>query len=175
MDHVLGRMIAGGRAFSLMHLDLDFFKAVNDTMGHAAGDLVLAHVAQAMVDHTRSVDTVARVGGDEFVILFDGLTDRKRLENVARRLIKELEKPIPVGGASRARISASAGTVLSLEYDRPEAAQMLADADLALYTSKRMGRACHTFFEPEMRDEAVAPAPPPARDVPEAEAGQARG
>lgn len=173
MDHVLGRMIAGGRPFSLMHLDLDFFKAVNDTMGHAAGDLVLAHVAQVMVDHTRSVDTVARVGGDEFVILLDGLTDRKRLDDVARRLIKGLEKPIPVGAASKARVSASAGTVLSLEYDRPDAAQMLADADLALYASKRMGRACHTFFEPGMRDEAAVAAPPRGCDPPEAEAGQA--
>ncbi|MDQ2092263.1 diguanylate cyclase domain-containing protein [Marimonas arenosa] len=158
MDHVLDRLIAGGRPFALMHVDLDFFKAVNDTLGHAAGDHVLQQVAQIMVEQTRSGDTIARVGGDEFVLLFDGLVDARRLESVATRIIGELERPIPFGD-QLAQISASAGTVLSLDYPRPEAAQMLADADLALYASKHKGRAQHSFFSPEMRDPAPAENP----------------
>ena len=157
MDHVLRRLIAGGRPFALMHVDLDFFKAVNDTMGHAAGDHVLAHVARIMIEQTRSGDTVARVGGDEFVILFDGLVDRKRLDAVAKRLIGEMERPIAIAGRV-AQISASAGTVVSRDYDAPEAARMLADADLALYASKRCGRASHTFFADDLRDADAAAA-----------------
>ncbi|MDU8927113.1 diguanylate cyclase [Alisedimentitalea sp. MJ-SS2] len=152
MDHVLERMIESGRPFAVMYMDLDFFKAVNDTMGHAAGDHVLQQVARIMVEETRQDDTVARVGGDEFVLLFDGLIDRKRLDITASRLIKQLERPIAFGDQT-AQISASAGTVLSSHYDRLDAAQMLGDADLALYASKHKGRACHTFFSPQMRED----------------------
>jgi len=159
MDHVLARLITAGRDFALMHIDLDFFKAVNDTLGHAAGDHVLQNVARIMVEETRSEDTVARVGGDEFVILFDGLTDCETLERVAKRIIQKLEVPMPFG-AHMCHVSASCGTVLSLSYDSPEAAQMLADADLALYASKHAGRAQHSFFRVEMRETSAADAPP---------------
>ena len=108
-----------------------------------------------MVEETRSDDTVARVGGDEFVLLFDGLLDQTRLESVATRIIAKLETPIPFGD-QMCQISASGGTVLSSDYAPPDAAGMLADADLALYTSKHKGRACHTFFSPEMRATAEA-------------------
>lgn len=166
MDHILGRLIDSGRRFALMHIDLDYFKAVNDTLGHAAGDHVLQEVARIMVEETRSDDTVARVGGDEFVILFDGLVDEKRLEAAAGRIISKLEVPIPFEGQF-CHVSASGGTVLSSAYAAPDAAQMLADADLALYASKHKGRACHTFFRPELRDEAsaLASAPPDGRDT----------
>jgi diguanylate cyclase (GGDEF)-like protein len=156
MDHVLARLIEAGREFALMHIDLDFFKAVNDTLGHAAGDHVLQNVARIMVEETRSDDTVARVGGDEFVILFDGLTDRETLVRVAERIIKKLEVPMPFG-AHMCHVSASCGTVLSVSYDAPDAVQMLADADLALYASKHAGRAQHSFFRLEMRDAGLSP------------------
>ncbi|MDQ2095019.1 diguanylate cyclase domain-containing protein [Rhodalgimonas zhirmunskyi] len=158
MGHVLDRLITLGRSFALMLIDLDFFKAVNDSMGHAAGDHVLQQVARIMVEETREADTVARIGGDEFVILFDGAEDRAVLDRVARRIIGELEVPIPYGG-QLCHISASSGTVLSGDYAEPKAERLLADADLALYTSKKRGRACHSFFREEMRDETpVGPA-----------------
>jgi diguanylate cyclase (GGDEF)-like protein len=160
MDHILNRLIVAQRPFALMHIDLDYFKAVNDTLGHGAGDQVLQQVARIMVDETRSDDTVARVGGDEFVLLFDGLLDQKRLEAVATRIIAKLETPIPFGD-QMCHISASGGTVLSSDYVPPDATRMLADADLALYASKHKGRACHTFFSPEMRDNAAALTTPP--------------
>lgn len=149
MDHILSRLIGSGTPFSLMHLDLDFFKSVNDTMGHAAGDHVLQEAARIMVTQIREQDTVARVGGDEFVLIFDGLCDESRLGQIATRLIGELEKPIPFNGHV-CRISASIGTVLAVGPTGAKAAQLLHDADLALYSAKRAGRACHRFFRDGM-------------------------
>lgn len=151
MDHILGRLIAGGGSFALMHLDLDYFKSVNDTLGHAAGDHVLQQAARIMVEETRDEDTVARVGGDEFVLIFDRLQNRDRIEQIARRLISQLEQPMPFG-TQTCRISASAGTVLSGPSQHPDPARLLHDADLALYAAKHAGRACHRFFHPSMHD-----------------------
>ena len=144
MDHILARLIGAGQAFALMHLDLDFFKAVNDTMGHAAGDHVLQRVARIMVEEVRKDDTVARVGGDEFVLILTGIQKRETLSRIASRLIARLEKPIHYGGQD-CRVSASLGIVLSVDYDPPVARDMLEDADEALYSSKRQGRARHSF------------------------------
>ncbi|MFV2003042.1 MAG: diguanylate cyclase, partial [Paracoccaceae bacterium] len=94
MDQVLLELISSGASFCLMHLDLDYFKDVNDTLGHAAGDLVLQRVAKVLREQTRAQDTVARVGGDEFVLLFHGLIDQDRLSKIADRIIRELEQPI---------------------------------------------------------------------------------
>lgn len=149
MDHILGRLIGGGGAFAMMHLDLDYFKSVNDTMGHAAGDHVLQKVARIMVEETRDEDTVARVGGDEFVLLFNRLHDRKRLEKIAERLIERLEEPIPFDGQT-CRVSGSIGIILSEQAKTPDATQLLHAADLALYAAKRAGRACHRFYSDEM-------------------------
>ena len=147
LDHVLARLIRTGQDFSLMHLDLDWFKQVNDGQGHAAGDYVLQHVARLMLDETRAGDTVARIGGDEFVLLFHNLTKRSRIEEIAARLLARLEQPVTFEGAV-CRISCSMGTTLSSAYDAPQADQMLADADAALYASKHSGRGRHSFHVP---------------------------
>jgi diguanylate cyclase (GGDEF)-like protein len=147
LEHVLDRLAAGGTPFALMHLDLDFFKAVNDTLGHAAGDHVLQQVARILVDETREQDTVARVGGDEFVLILNGLTDIARLDRIATRIIARLEEPM-IYDDTPCRISGSIGTSLSTYYADPRPDRMMADADLALYASKRQGRAQHSFFTP---------------------------
>ncbi len=152
LDHILDRMIAGGKGFALMNLDLDYFKSVNDTLGHAAGDHVLQQAARIMVEETRDEDIVARVGGDEFVIIFDQLRDRSKLKRIAERLIERLEVPIPFGN-NTCSISASAGTVIRAASAQPEAAQLLHEADLALYAAKHAGRACHRFYHPDMRED----------------------
>ena len=152
MDHVLNRLISGGRDFALMNVDLDFFKSVNDTYGHAAGDAVLQRVAAIMVECTRKSDTVARIGGDEFVLVFEGLMDRNRLNDLACRLIARLEEPI-MYGADECRISASAGTTLSTDVVQPLPATLLYQADIALYASKRAGKAQHMFYTPRLEDE----------------------
>ncbi|MFC4216309.1 GGDEF domain-containing protein [Pseudophaeobacter arcticus] len=151
MDHILNRLIGSGTDFALMHVDLDYFKEVNDTLGHAAGDAVLQSVAQVMVDCTRHTDTVARVGGDEFVIIFGGVNEPKILEALSKRLISRLEEPVPYSGRL-CKVSASAGTTLSIWNAAPvEAAAMLHQADLALYAAKRAGRSQHLFFEQGMQ------------------------
>lgn len=148
MDELLERNTRFGQSFSLMQVDLDYFKAVNDTLGHAAGDLVLQEAARVLVEETRSGDTVVRAGGDEFVLIFAGLTNPDQLAQIARRILSRLEQPILFQGQP-CRISASIGITISDDYANPTADQMLVDADTALYASKSAGRAQHTFGRPD--------------------------
>lgn len=157
MDHYLARYIKSAKPFTLTNMDLDFFKNVNDTLGHAAGDHVLLHVADVLREETRDDDVVARVGGDEFVILFKGLEREQRLENIAARLIQKLEIPIPYK-SKICNISCSLGSTISSHYDELDAQTLLNDADIALYASKNKGRACHTIF-------STIPAAEVTRDV----------
>ena len=141
---------SGGRdetapPFALAHLDLDFFKQVNDTHGHAAGDAVLTEVARILQAETREHDLVARVGGDEFVLVLRAMTDPDALEALGQRIIARLEAPVPVGDAL-ARISGSLGVVISVDYPVAEPERMLADADRALYASKHAGRSRVTIL-----------------------------
>ncbi len=152
VDHILPRMIENDKEFAVMQMDLDFFKAVNDTMGHAAGDHVLQQVAKILVEETRDDDVVARVGGDEFVLVFSNVKRRAILSDIASRMISEIEKPMVFNGENCC-ISSSIGIAMSGETTPLTVAQLLADADTALYASKHKGRACHTFFDPGMVDE----------------------
>lgn len=155
LAQVLERLTRSALAFGLMHIDLDFFKAVNDTYGHAAGDHVLRKVAEVLSSETRAEDLVARVGGDEFVAVFPDLTDAPRLENIARRIIDALSQPIPFDGVA-CRISASIGITTSAAYPAPEIARMQHDADEALYASKRAGRGRAQFH---LANSDAAPGP----------------
>ncbi|CUH21318.1 putative diguanylate cyclase YegE [Jannaschia seosinensis] len=140
LDFHLGRLVRRRvPRFGLMHLDLDRFKEVNDTLGHGAGDLVLKAVARILSEHVRSGDLVARVGGDEFLLVFDECGDIERLKQIAARIIERLEQPIAWEGKP-CRISGSVGITMSEFYDHPNLEKMIADADDALYLSKRAGR-----------------------------------
>ena len=163
-DHVLTRFAEAGEPFGLMHLDLDYFKDVNDSLGHAAGDHVLQEVARILVDETRGEDLVARVGGDEFVLLFHRLTDITRLNEIAARIIERLEEPIPFKG-DLCRISASIGTTVSDIYETLDVDEMLADADTALYASKHKGRACYTVFDKSLLRDGARLQPPKGRET----------
>lgn len=154
MDLKLESLVEAGEPFALMQIDLDFFKAVNDTHGHGAGDLVLRNVGEAMKAQTRQGDLVARVGGDEFVVLMPESGDRAALSATARRIIEGIQKPLEFDGQYCA-VSGSIGIALSADYDAPSADKMLRDADAALYAAKRDGRGKHAFFssgaKPEKR------------------------
>ncbi|PRX38260.1 diguanylate cyclase (GGDEF) domain-containing protein [Meinhardsimonia xiamenensis] len=148
MEHILTRLAGAEADFALMLVDLDFFKQVNDGFGHAAGDHVLQSVARTLISATRAQDAVVRAGGDEFVLIFPGLTDRERLARIAGRIIEGLEKPIAVERTT-CRISASIGIVTTAGYGHPDPEAMLRDADAALYASKHAGRARFAFGGPD--------------------------
>ncbi|TFL16776.1 GGDEF domain-containing protein [Jannaschia formosa] len=136
-----------GLPFGLMHLDLDYFKEINDRLGHAAGDYVLAEVARLLARQVREADMVARVGGDEFMILLEDCTDLALLQQVAARIIEELERPILYDG-HECRISGSIGITLSRFYDPPDPQRLIGDLDVALYASKHQGRARYSVARP---------------------------
>lgn len=138
-DLVLERLCAGRTPFGLMHMDLDFFKAVNDTLGHAAGDFVLETVGRILREQLRVEDCAARVGGDEFVMIVVGRTDPNTLQAVAERIIDRIGQPMDFEGQS-CRVSASIGIVRSADMPAPDPAQLLAAADRALYAAKHAGR-----------------------------------
>jgi diguanylate cyclase (GGDEF)-like protein len=145
MEEALSRLTRARARFGIVHLDLDRFKTVNDTLGHAAGDAVLGAVAQALCAEIRDCDVAARVGGDEFLLIFPDTTDTGWLQGIAQRIIGRIEEPVPFG-EDLCRISASAGITVSNAYARPEPERMLHDADAALYASKRAGRGRATVW-----------------------------
>lgn len=153
LDHVFDRLMQSEQDFALLHLDLDYFKQVNDTLGHAAGDHVLQEVARRLLAEVRADDLIARVGGDEFVVLLVGMTEPDLVKDLGARMIARLEMPVSCFGQT-ARISASIGASLSCGYDLPEPGRMMADADLALYAAKADGRGravIHRTQRPSLR------------------------
>jgi diguanylate cyclase (GGDEF)-like protein len=118
---------------AVIFIDLDGFKAVNDEFGHDTGDGVLRAVATRLAEHVRPQDTVARFGGDEFVVVCEELADKAGAEIIAGRLATALEQPVVVG-STRVDIGASLGLVVGSGRSRP--AQLLRDADAAMYHAK---------------------------------------
>lgn len=172
LDMVLARKMAQGEHFACMKVDLDYFKSINDTQGHAAGDHVLQVAAGALVSETRVDDIVARVGGDEFVILLSQLDAGEALDLIAVRIIHRLEKPISYNGEI-CRISGSLGTAMSGHYRADQMELMLDHADRALYASKKAGRGCHTLFTTELLSQDLSIGPEGERGAAHPEAKRA--
>lgn len=155
--HEIGNAMLGqpvqGQSLAVLCLDLDRFKPVNDGFGHATGDRLLRCVAQRLQRQVRESATVARIGGDEFVVLHrvKALADA---EVLARRLIASVSAPYDFDG-SRIEIGMSAGIVLSGREDC-DVTQLLQNADLALYQAKSDGRGTYRVFEPQMDESARA-------------------
>jgi diguanylate cyclase (GGDEF)-like protein len=148
----LAGMIADGRPGTLMLIDLDGFKYINDTLGHAAGDAVLCSVAKRLSSAARHEDAAARLGGDEFALLLAGATSAAAAAIVAERLIAEISQPVVVDGHP-INIGASVGIALHPLHGR-DAGQIFANADLALYQAKGEGRHCARLFTNALRDAA---------------------
>ena len=141
----------------MLFLDLDRFKSVNDTLGHAAGDWYLTQVGQRVRDAARRSDTVARFGGDEFVVLCEGLSSDEDIAIIAARVSDALAEPLVYRGRTlpiRASIGIVTGTAGTLGVD--DAERLVADADAAMYQAKHQGGGCYRFFDAGLRDRALA-------------------
>ncbi|HYA67655.1 MAG TPA: EAL domain-containing protein, partial [Acidimicrobiales bacterium] len=118
----------------VMFLDLDRFKLVNDSLGHGAGDRLLIDVSRRLESFTRTSDTVARFGGDEFVILCEDVTDQQTVSALAQRIMTSFEEPFTIDGETF-HVGISIG-VASVDEDFPSAEELLGDADFAMYLAK---------------------------------------
>jgi diguanylate cyclase (GGDEF)-like protein len=150
VQHALDRRSVAEVA--VMFIDLDNFKTINDSLGHAAGDHVLIETAHRIRSALRTEDTAARLGGDEFAVLLED-TDETSAARVAERIRSALGTPFWVLG-QEALISASIG--IAIGGEGVVAGELLRNADVAMYTAKAKGKACFEIFEPKMHDAAVA-------------------
>ncbi|QFT64421.1 GGDEF domain-containing protein [Roseivivax sp. THAF30] len=146
-DLTLRTLEAGETPFSLVHVDLDFFKQVNDRFGHRAGDTVLQDVARDLTKAVRPGDLAARIGGDEFLLVFPGLADADQLIRLCERLIGRIERERRMNDRIYA-ISASAGIALWHGGSDVSTEDLMGQADRALYASKAAGRGRVTLAEP---------------------------
>lgn len=137
LSESLARAEREGHACAVLFLDVDDFKSVNDRFGHAAGDELLAAIGTRLSQHVRGTDTVARMSGDEFVVVLDGLSSPADAQNAARAILKSFERPFQLGGRD-CRVGASIGVAVYPQL--PVAAATLVDiADREMYVVKRNG------------------------------------
>ena len=151
LERWLGSRRGDDRAVALFSLDLDRFKPVNDTQGHAAGDAVLVRVAGRLCSIVREGTVVARIGGDEFSIIARGMPNREAVRTLADRFVEVLSRPIAINGQIY-EIGASVGVALA-PWDGDTGEALVRNADLALYQAKRSGGGTHRMFEPGMDDQ----------------------
>jgi diguanylate cyclase len=148
----LGREIAhgarDGHRFGVLLLDLDRFKLINDTLGHGAGDALLVQVAARLTQSIREVDTVARTGGDEFLVLIAEARNQSDIAGVAGKIVKALNEPYKV---NEAEVHSSASIGISLyPTDGTDSESLVAHADEAMYFAKQRGRNSYQFFNQDM-------------------------
>ena len=142
----------GSMRIGVLFVDLDGFKAVNDSLGHVTGDTVLRECAKRIASIARNRDTVSRVGGDEFVLLLEDVVSESDCVGVAERILAALSQPFDVG-QKRIEISASVGIVVY--PDQGQADKLVSNADAAMYAAKRAGGNTCAIFQNEMDDDAL--------------------
>jgi diguanylate cyclase (GGDEF)-like protein len=153
LEHALVLRNRHQRPVAVLFVDLDNFKLVNDSLGHDAGDVLLQRVAERLQSAMRAGDTLARFGGDEFIVLLEEAADAAEALAVADRLASVLRVPIDVEGRSMV-VDVSIGVAMSgSNHDRPS--DLLRDADLALYRAKTGGKGRSALFEPGLATAAV--------------------
>lgn len=148
VEHAL--TLRSDRHLALLFIDIDDFKLVNDSLGHGAGDELIAAVAQRLHGTSRHGDTVARLGGDEFGILLEGLGSRHDAEVVAERILEAVRAPLTLGGVS---INTRASIGVAYTQDAGSAGELLRNADVALYAAKGDGKGSWKVFASEMQEE----------------------
>jgi diguanylate cyclase (GGDEF)-like protein len=143
MEHALRVTTRGSRQLAILFVDLDGFKAVNDSLGHHAGDQLLIAVAGRICEAVRGADTVARLGGDEFVVLCEDVSDARKPVEIAQRVIAALNEPFALE-AGTVSISGSVGIAAAGGADGPS--DLLMQADIAMYAAKQQGPGRHEMW-----------------------------
>jgi diguanylate cyclase (GGDEF)-like protein len=141
-------------AFSVLFLDVDQFKVINDSLGHTFGDKVLITIASRLKTCLRTGDTIARLGGDEFVVLLEGSPNLEAVIATTHRIQNEIRNPMTLEG-HQVYTSASVGIVSEISgYEQPE--DVLRDADIAMYRAKALGKDRYEIFDPRLRAQAIS-------------------
>jgi diguanylate cyclase (GGDEF)-like protein len=153
LDALPQREVKSRNRFAIIHLDLDRFKQINDTLGHAAGDAMLIHAAKILKQYVHQDDLVARIGGDEFVIVVQNNCDRDTLKELSLNIIDAFRQPLDFEGFS-CRCGVSIGIAFG-EGIHADARKTLINADLALYRAKSMGRNRYEFFTQNLQAEVI--------------------
>jgi diguanylate cyclase (GGDEF)-like protein/PAS domain S-box-containing protein len=153
LAHALIRARRNGTRVALLFIDLDRFKHVNDSLGHAAGDRLLKAAAVRIQSSVRDVDTVARLGGDEFTVVAEDLVDRSEAERIARKLLDAFHEPLDIDGRTEVVISPSIGISLYPDHGQIPT-DLLKYADTAMYRAKDHGRNTFEFYSPMLDTEA---------------------
>ena len=148
LQHALARVVRSREPLAVMFIDLDEFKAVNDSMGHDVGDELLKRVADRLRESVRPADTIARLGGDEFAILLEGMFSAAEAPRVAERIIRTFTAPFELDGHP---ISIGASIGLALKDAKEGTEELLGNADVAMYAAKARGRGCYEVYRPELR------------------------
>jgi diguanylate cyclase (GGDEF)-like protein/PAS domain S-box-containing protein len=152
VTHALGRGLRRQNLFAVLFIDLDDFKTVNDSLGHAAGDELLAVVARRLEVCLRPEDTCARLGGDEFGVMIENLTAPADAVAVSRRVLAAMAEPIAVFG-SEVLVQASIG--IALGAGGQSTSEILRSADLAMYRAKSEGKSRYAIYEPSMHERVL--------------------
>ena len=151
LEHALARR-QGGEQLAVLFLDLDRFKIINDTLGHASGDKVLQMYGERVSACLRKGDTLARISGDEFAIVVEDVTSSEAVAPVARHILAELVDPFVVDG-QELFVTSSIGISLS-PNDGEDSQSLLKHADIAMYRAKDLGRNTYQFYSPDMSGKA---------------------
>ena len=150
LDQAIALADRDGSHTALLCIDLDRFKNINDTLGHAAGDLLLKQATERLAGCVRDRDTVARMGGDEFIIILPGVEDDELAQQIAARVVDAFIDPFEINGQEHF-VTASLGITLFPD-DGADSATLLRNADLAMYKAKELGRNGYRFFTQEINE-----------------------
>ncbi|MEV6847744.1 EAL domain-containing protein [Actinoplanes sp. NPDC051411] len=153
LQHALARAARDGSVVGVLFIDLDDFKIVNDTLGHAVGDQLLIAVAERISGALRADDTAARLGGDEFACLIENVWDPNAVEDTAQRILTALGEPVPADGGQTLYAVASIGITTTPEADTAD--ELLRQADLALYVAKGAGKNQWRRYQKHLHDAMV--------------------